>query len=308
MVYYDSSFISRTISEWGKMSRERRDALRKLVTLRNQSDDMKQKDSIPNMDHFFGVEFAIAELFLFKLSEVDSAIARLTEIIETTDDSVKVLRATYARAFIYDEFKGDEDKAEELYKEVIEKFPGTEYAKQAQANLGMKVTIKTRDDEAREIYMRAESLWTVATEIPLDQMELVDTAYANAFAVFDSLYNEYPDTESGIQALYMKAIYYRMNPERLDSAVAIYKTLRDKHGRTPWGQEAAKVLNTRLKTSDSDLERLRKRVKESVEHIEQLSAQYYQNLSKKPEEKQAEVKTKEDEVLENTYNSMYDFE
>ena len=29
---------------------------------------------------------------------------------------------------------------------------------------------------------------------------------------------------------------------------------------------------------------------------------------KKPEEKQAEVKTKEDEILENTYNSMYDFE
>ena len=308
MVYYDSSFISRTISEWGKKSRERRDALRKLVSLRGQSDDMKAKDSIPNMDHFFGVEFTIAELFLFKLSEVDSAIARLTNIIESTDDSVKVLRASYARAFIYDEFKGDADMAEELYKEVIEKFPNTEYAKQAQANLGMKVTIKTRDDQAREMYMRAESLWTVAMEMPLDQMDLVDTAYANAFAVFDSLNQEYPETDAGIQALYMKAIYYRMNPERIDSAVAIYKNLRDKYGRTPWGQEAAKVLNTRLKTSDSDLDRLRKRVKESVEHIDQLSAQYYQSLNKKPEEKQAEVKTKEDEILENTYNSMYDFE
>ena len=29
---------------------------------------------------------------------------------------------------------------------------------------------------------------------------------------------------------------------------------------------------------------------------------------KKPEEKKAEVKSKEDEILENTYNSMYDFE
>ena len=307
MVYYDSSYISRTISKWAQISRERRDALRRLVSMRNRNDDLK-KDSIPKMDSFFGTEFQIAELFLFKLSEVDSAIARLSGIIENSDDSVKVLRASYARAFIYDEFKGDPDSAEELYKEIIEKYPNTEYAKQAQVNLGMKVTVKTPDDEARDIYMRAESLWTVASEMPLDQMELVDSAYASAFYVFDSLYQQYPETEPGIQALYMKAIYFQMNPERLDSAAAVYRVLRDKHGRTPWGKQAANVLNTRLKMSDVDLDRLRRRVKQSMEHIESLSAQYYEALNKAPEEKKAEVKSKEDEVLENTYNSMYDFE
>lgn len=307
MVYYDSSFIARTICEWGKKSRERRDALRNLMSLRNQSDDC-MKDSIPKWDRFFGVEFQIAELFLFKLSEVDSAIARLTKIIESTDDSSKVLRATYARAFIYDEFKGDADMAEELYKEVIEKFPNTEYAKQAQVNLGMKVTVKTPDDLAREIYMRAESLWTVASEMPPEKMDLVDSAYAQAFNVFDSLYQQYPETDPGVQALYMKAVYFQMNPERQDSASVVYKELRDKHGQTPWGKYAATVLNSRLVSSDKDLERLRKRVKQSVEHLEQLSAQYYESLQQKPEEKKAEVKSKEDEVLENTYNSMYDFE
>ena len=172
----------------------------------------------------------------------------------------------------------------------------------------MKVTVKTPDDEARDMYMRAESLWTTASEMPLDQMELVDSAYANAFYVFDSLYQQYPETEAGIQALYMKAVYYQMNPERLDSASAVYKVLRDKHGRTPWGQFAASILNNRKMTSDADIERLRKRVKQSLDHIDKLSAQYYETLNKKPEEKQAEVKSKEDEVLENTYNSMYDFE
>ena len=307
MVYYDSSFISRSISEWAKISRERRDALRRLLALRTRNDDLK-KDSIPNMDSFFGTEFQIAELFLFKLSEVDSAIARLSGIIESSDDSAKVLRASYARAFIYDEFKGDPDTAEEYYKEVIEKFPNTEYAKQAQINLGMKVSVKTPDDEARDMYMRAESLWTIASEMPLDKMDEVDSAYANAFYVFDSLYQQYPETESGIQALYMKAIYFQMNPERLDSAASVYRSLRDKHGRTPWGKQAANVLNTRLKTTDVDLDRLRRRVKQSIEHIDELSTQYYETLAKKPEEKKVEVKSKEDEVLENTYNSMYDFE
>jgi hypothetical protein len=63
-----------------------------------------------------------------------------------------------------------------------------------------------------------------------------------------------------------------------------------------------------LTITDQDLERLRKRVRSSQLHVEKLSAQYYETLNKAPEEKQAEVKSQEDEILENTYNSMYDFE
>lgn len=307
VVYYDSSFISRTISDWGQQSRERRDALKRLIALRGQNDDARA-DSIPNVDNFFGTEFQIAELFLFKLSETDSAVSRLDVIINESKDSLRVLKATYAKAFIYDEFLHDPDAAEEIYKEIVEKYPDTEYGKQAQANLGMRVTLKTKDDLARDRYLVAESLWTVASEIPLDQMELVDSAYARAYESFDSLYQEFPETQSGIQALYMKSIYFRMNPERIDSVVTIYKILREKYGETPWGKEAKRLVNTRLTISDDDLNRLRKRVNASEAHINKLSAQYYEQLNQKPEEKQAEVKSKEDEILENTYNSMYDFE
>lgn len=307
VVYYDSSFISRTVSKWGQESRERRDALKRLIAMRSKN-DKERKDSIPNVDNFFKSEFLIAELFLFKLSEVDSAITRLNTVIDESGDSSKILRATYAKAFIYDEFLHDPSSAEDIYKEIVEKYPGTEYAKQAQANLGMRVTLKTREDLAEERYMQAESLWTIATEIPLDKMELVDSAYATAFVAFDSLYTEYPDTEAGAQALYMKAIYFQMNPERIDSTMAAYKTLREKYGQTPWGKQAAKIMDNRLTITDNDLDRLRKRVRSSENHIDKLSAQYYETLNKKPEEKQAEVKSKEDEILENTYNSMYDFE
>lgn len=307
VVYYDSSFISRTISKWGQESRERRDALKRLIAMRNQN-DKERKDSIPNVDNFFKSEFLIAELFLFKLDEVDSAITRLDNVIKESGDSARTLRAIYAKAFIYDEYMHDPDAAEEIYKEIIEKYPDTEYAKQAQVNLGMRVTLKTREDLAKEKYMEAESLWTIASEMPLDQMDLVDSAYARAFTRFDSLYQEYPETQSGIQALYMKAIYFQMNPERVDSTMRTYKELRDKYGQTPWGKQAAKMMNSRLTITDKDLERLRKRVKSTETHVNRLSAQYYEELNKAPEEKQAEVKSKEDEILENTYNSMYDFE
>ena len=140
----------------------------------------------------------IAELFLLKLSEADSALARLTNVIEKSDDTASVMRASYARAFIYDEFLHDPDTAEELYKEIIEKYPNTDYAKQAQANIGMRVTMKTREDEARDRYMEAESLWTVASEMPVNKMELVDSAYATAFNAFDNVYKDYPQTQSGV--------------------------------------------------------------------------------------------------------------
>ncbi|MBQ3715883.1 MAG: tetratricopeptide repeat protein [Fibrobacter sp.] len=308
MVYYDSSYISYSASEWARKSRERRDALKRLIAMRQQNDDDLKKDSIPNVKNFFNAEFQIAELFLFKLSEVDSAVKRLNSVIEGDEDSLKVMRATYARAFIYDEFKHDPDSAEILYKQIIEKYPNTDYAKQAQVNLGMRVTMQTDEDKAKERYLQAESLWTAATEMPVDQMERVDSAYLAAFTAFDSLYQEYPQTQSGIQALYMKAVYFSMTPDRKDSAAAIYRQLRKDHGSTPWGKEAAKILNTRLSLSDDDIKRLRRRVEQSVEHIDKLSKQYYESLSKKPEEKKAEVKSQEDEVLENTYNSMYDFE
>lgn len=308
IVFYDSSFISRSISDYAIKSRERRDALIRLLALRKQNDKVRE-DSIPNVKHFFANEFQIAELFLFKLSETDSALKRLDDIVENSSDSVRVLRAAYARAFIVDEFKNDPDAAEELYKQIIEKYPNTEYAKQAQANLGMRVTIKTREDLSKERYMHAESLWTVASEMPVDQMELVDSAYNTAFVAFDSVYHEFPKTDAAAQALYMKAVYFMMNPERRDSAGVIFRELKKSYGGTPWGQYAASVVNTRdLSRSDDNLERLRKRVQQSVEHIDNLSEEYYRELNKQPEEKKAEVKSQEDEVLENTYNSMYDFE
>ena len=308
MSYYDSSYIARAVSEYGQKSRERRNALRRLVSMREKNDEIIQnKDSIPDMKAFFKNEFMIAELFLLKLSEADSAIVRLTNVIENSEDTSSVMRASYARAFIYDEFLHDPDTAEEMYKEIIEKYPNTEYAKQAQVNLGMRVTMKTSEDEARERYMVAESLWTVASEMPASKMDEVDSAYAKAFAAFDGVHNDYPQTQSGIQALYMKAIYYQMVPQ-MDKAVAIYRELRDKHGQTPWGKQAVYVLNTRLTTTDDDIERLRKRTAETIRGLDKNSAKYYEELHAKPEEKKADIISKEDEILENTYNSMYDFE
>lgn len=307
MSYYDSSFTSRPSSSWGRNSRERRDALKRLLMLRqvNASDtDM----TVPGRSQFFATDFQIAELFLFKLSEKDSAIVKLDSIIANSPDTNLVMRAAYARAFIYDEFKGDQDTAGKLYKEIIEKYPTSEYAKQAQVNLGMRVTVKTREDEAHERYLAAESLWVAAQDVPVEEMSLVDSAYAKALRAYDSIAMTYPGTRAGIQSLFMKAAIFEMTPSGRDSATTIYKQLRSDYGNTPWGAEAARRLEPRLTITDESLDRMRKRVEQNTEYVDKLSKQYEDSFKKQTDPNKPEIKSDKDEVLENSYDSMYDFQ
>lgn len=308
LAYYDSGYTARPSSKWGKDCKDLYEALKRLLILQSNNDDM---DSLQRLKKpFFDNEFQIAELFLFKLSEVDSAVTRLTNIIEASaEDSTRMLKAMYARAFITDEFLHDPETAEEYYNEIIELFPESDFAKQAQANMGQRVTLKTREDVAHERFLAAESLWLAAEALPVEAMDQVDSAYVLALAAYDSVYREFEDTQAGIQALYMTAMILAMTPEGLDSAGTILQILREKHGATKWGQSAAKLLSTRLSIDDKDLERLRKRMQQNAERSDKLSKQYYEEYSlKKQEERHEEVKAREDEILENTYNSMYDFE
>ena len=306
LAFYDSSYNARPPSKWGKESKERAEALKNLLLLQSNNNAM---DSVQRKDKpFFDNEFMIAELFLFKLSEVDSAIVRLDGIISDSDDSLKVLRATYARAFIYDEFVNDKEKAEELYTELIEKYPDSDYAKQAQINMGEPVTLKTKEDLAKERFMKAESLWLYANEIPLESMELVDSAYARALISYDSVYQEFKGTTAGTQALYMTAVLFAMSPDGLDSAAARLRMIREEAPTSPWGLRAASLLSGRVSITEEDIVRLKQRLELNEKRASELSDSYYKSFAPKKEEKATELKTKEDEILENTYNSMYDFE
>jgi tetratricopeptide (TPR) repeat protein len=307
LMLYDSSFIAKPASSWGRNSRERRDALKRLMML--QQAGMKAPDTTVNgKKKFFDTQFQIAELFLFKLSEMDSSLKRLDAIIEASPDTNIVLRATYARAFIYDEFKNDPDKAAAFYREIIAKYPNTEYAKQSQINLGQRITVKTREDLAHDRFLKAESLWVVAQAIPLEQMGTVDSSYAKAIAAYDSVFQEFPDTRSGIQALYMKATLYGLDPAGRDSALVIYKQLRSNYGNTPWGQAAELRLQTRLSITDEELSRMRKRVEQNDAYVDKLSKQYHESFQQQKDPTKPAIKSNEDEVLENSYNSMYDFQ
>jgi outer membrane protein assembly factor BamD (BamD/ComL family) len=299
---YDSSYQSRSSSTWGQESYKRKVALSKLLALRDTVSSL-QKEQKP----FFPQEFQIAELFLLKLSETDSALAMLAKMESTLQDSALKARAAYTRAFIYDEFKSDTTNAYPLYRKLIEHFPQTDYAKQAQANMGLQVNIKTREDLARDAFLKAEEMWINTQKIPVENIEEIDLAYQNTIALYDSVIIDFPKSEAAIQAIYAKASILADEIGDLDSAKTLFAQIARDYNKTIWGKAAMEKLKGRLATDESELSRLRTRVENLELSVKQQSENYWKEVEKKQNEPPPPPKAVDDEVLRNDYNTLYDF-
>jgi outer membrane protein assembly factor BamD (BamD/ComL family) len=299
---YDSSFQSRSISFWGQESYKRKIALTRLLALKDTVSAL-QKTEKP----FFPQEFQIAELFLLKLSETDSALALLAKMDSTLEDPLLRARAAYTRAFIYDEFKSDTINAYPLYRKIIENFPQTNYAKQAQANMGMQVSLKTREDLARDAFLKAEETWLNAQKIPVENIEEIDLAYQKAIALYDSVIADFPKSEAAIQAIYAKASIFADEIGDLDSANALFIHLAREYNGTIWGKVAIEKLKGKFSIDESELGRLRARVENLKVSVKQQSENYWKEVEKKQNEPPPPPKVADDEVLRNDYNTLYDF-
>jgi len=226
--HYDSAWAVGASNDWGRKAKQRRDALFQLSGLEARGSDTG-KTKLSNRE-----EFQIAELFLFKLSEVDSAIHTLDRIVERStqtattspQDSLVLERAFYARAFIIDEFKSDTIHADSLYREIILRFPGTKFAQRAQLNLGQRITQKTIDDYAHEAFLHAESLWVSLETIPVENIALADSTFSHCVRAYDSVATKYLGTEDGGRALWAEAWILENQGANLDSARILYERIR----------------------------------------------------------------------------------
>jgi tetratricopeptide (TPR) repeat protein len=300
--HYDSSYQSLYSSHWGSESYNRKIALLKLLALKDTVVE-RQKQAKP----FFPQEFQIAELFLLKLSETDSALALLAKLDSVLTDPALKARAAYTRAFIYDEFKQDTANSYPLYRAIIKNYPRTDYAKQAQVNMGLLVSVKTREDLAHEVFLKAEEALLNAQKIPQEKIEETDIAYQNAIALYDSVIIKFPETQFAAQAMYVKANILSEEIGNADSARVIFSKLSKDHYRTPWGRAAMEKLKGKLAIESNEVERLRKRVEALEISVNEQSENYYIESIKKQHAPPPPPKPVDDEVLLNDYNTLYDF-
>ncbi|HKP94791.1 MAG TPA: tetratricopeptide repeat protein, partial [Fibrobacteria bacterium] len=230
-VFFDSAAAAGSLFEYGRLAAERSAALGRLADLR------KSTDTTAEETHYR--DFMIAELFLFRLETVDSALGHLDRIVQDPrQDSSHTMRAAYARAFIQDEFKQAKPVSDSLYRFVLEKYPNTEYAKQAERNLGLKPSVQTEEDLAHRLFLDAETARFGGGDV----RGAVIPAYAKVVS-------GYPGTREAAKAQFVIAMLYEGNAHgeepvagSLDSAINAFQTVRERYARTPQGEAAEAKL------------------------------------------------------------------
>ncbi|MDQ3000354.1 MAG: tetratricopeptide repeat protein [Fibrobacterota bacterium] len=230
-IFFDSAAAAGPLFEYGVLAAERSAALARLADLR------KPADSTAKETHYR--DFMIAELFLFRLESVDSALGHLDRIVQDPrQDSSHSMRAAYARAFIHDEFKKSKPVSDSLYRFVLEKYPNTDYAKQAERNLGLKPSVQTDEDIAHRLFLEAEAGRFGGGDIR-----------GSVIPAYMRVVKEYGGTREAAKAQFVIAMLFEQihNGEEkvagsLDSAIDAYQSVRERYARTPYSDVAEAKL------------------------------------------------------------------
>lgn len=189
-------------------------------------------------DDKFNSYYELAELFLYDLKRVDSSVYYLNVILDKFKDEDKTSRTMYTLATIYAN-NNEPDKANELYRELIQQFPNTIFANEARTILGI-TTIELEEETVKEIYKDAEK-------------RLLAGASRDAIVILNSLKDKYPDSELVPKTYYTLGWIYENILRNKDSVVFYYRTLKERFPNSEYAQRVADklaVLDVR-KVSDS---------------------------------------------------------
>jgi tetratricopeptide (TPR) repeat protein len=318
IAYYDSCKTSHKFTKWSRQAEDRIQSLQQLMTYNTRKGSKSQRQKPTLQD-----DFMIAELFLFRLDEPDSALVKLDSIIinvqsqlrndqasivsdsaTSVPDSGLFVRALYAKAFIFDEFKQEDLVSDSLYRYIIRVFPNTDHAKQAQKILGEPVTVQTKEDLAYQLFLQAEQSMQQVQLVPSDSIAMVDSLFAVALTHYDSVHNTYPGTQYGAKALYARAWYFENQEFNQDSARAEYQKLAANYSGTELGLLAQSKLDAKVSYNEEQLQNMRKRVQEQ----KQIRIQTQKDRQEAAKPKVPEIKQEQNEVLSDDYEDLYNLE
>lgn len=175
----------------------------------------------------FNSYYELAELFLYDLKRVDSSVYYLNVILDKFKDEDKTSRTMYTLATIYAN-NNEPDKANELYRELIQKYPNTIFANEARTILGI-TTIELEEETVKEIYKDAEK-------------RLLAGASRDAVVILTNLKDKYPESELVPKTYYTLGWIYENIFRNKDSVVFYYKALKEKFPNSEYAQKVTEKL------------------------------------------------------------------
>ncbi len=233
-------------------ARQRLAALKKLPELRDSvealavmDDSTMVSDSVDTLDHgssLNAARYKLGEVFWLRLDEPDSALSWFAVITsDTAADPRETMKALYARAWIERYVKQDTTRSDSLYGALIERYPGTQYAKRSQKDLEVPVTVQTTEDSAFQAFRSAERLY------------FVDDDPKAAYVAYQKVALEYPETQYAPKSLY-GAAWLCDNVLNYDAtARKLYEKLCEKY---PDSEACTEIAGPKLAATKKAIEEL----------------------------------------------------
>lgn len=164
--------------------------------------------------------FQMAELFLFNIEQPDSSVKYLDYLINNDTLSIRRAKALYMLANIYFDKPEQKNKANELFAEIIKKYPQTEIANEARKRLGItEITIEK--DTSEVIYNSAVHI-------------LNNRDYQASLEEFKKIIFSYPTSSMYVKSLFAIGYIYENYIPIRDSAYKYYKLIVDKYSESEY--------------------------------------------------------------------------
>jgi tetratricopeptide (TPR) repeat protein len=169
--------------------------------------------------------FSIAELFRFELEAPDSAYYFYMELADDTAAAPIRPRSLLAAAFVARHQQDNVPRSDSLYNVVIAEYDGTDYARRAQIEMDVEVTVVTARELAEREFRDAESL------LENDPVEAVKAFY--------NVYLDHPATDIAPRSLHAAAWYTDNLLQRNRAAMTLYEELCEKFPETEYCKSSA---------------------------------------------------------------------
>lgn len=161
--------------------------------------------------------FELSEIFYYNLNRQDSAIFYMNKIINEHSGSSMVSKALFYLGAIY-KSAGDSAKANEYFREIVNRFPNSVYANESRKNLGLETVIQNYD--------AADSLITIADKL------LISGNKDKITSVIYEAIRDYPGSPLLPKAYYTLGwVYEYVKPDK-DSAMKYYSIVLNNYPRT----------------------------------------------------------------------------
>ncbi|MGM0444059.1 MAG: tetratricopeptide repeat protein [Fibrobacterota bacterium] len=132
-------------------------AARRLAGLQDVLASRDSLASLPDTAEAHRLRYRIGEAFWLDGGLPDSALSNFDTLLADTSVSDSLRRVTlYSKAWIYRSLKNDTARSDSIFEHIIDSYPASRAAKEAQEILGREVTVVTRSDSAKACFRDAE--------------------------------------------------------------------------------------------------------------------------------------------------------